>query len=168
MLAAVPTVFFAMTGAEITTIAAAESAQPGQRGRTHEHRRDLAHPDFLCGSMFLIVSVTPWNTFAPGESPFTLALNTMHVPWARRDHERDHPHRRAVVFEFGVLRELARAVHPGRPPATRRKLLVNLNSRRVPVVSVLMGSAGRISRHHCGHRGARRRYSIFWSVPRAR
>jgi GABA permease len=31
VLAAVPTVFFAMTGAEITTIAAAESAQPGRR-----------------------------------------------------------------------------------------------------------------------------------------
>src|SRR3984885_13048323 len=30
VLAAVPTVFFAMTGAEITTIAAAESAQPGR------------------------------------------------------------------------------------------------------------------------------------------
>ena len=36
VIAAVPTVFFAMTGAEITTIAAAESAQPGQRGRAHE------------------------------------------------------------------------------------------------------------------------------------
>src|SRR6202451_3028612 len=32
VLAAVPTVFFAMTGAEITTIAAAESAQPGRAG----------------------------------------------------------------------------------------------------------------------------------------
>jgi L-asparagine transporter-like permease len=82
VLAAVPTVFFAMTGAEITTIAAAESAQPGRavaRMTTTVIWRILA---FYVGSLFFIVSVTPWNTVHSGESPFTLALNTMHVPWA--------------------------------------------------------------------------------------
>src|SRR3984893_11096035 len=82
VLAAVPTVFFAMTGAEITTIAAAESAQPGRavaRMSTTVIWRILF---FYVISLFLIVSVTPWNTVRSGESPFTLALNTMHVPWA--------------------------------------------------------------------------------------
>jgi L-asparagine transporter-like permease len=82
VLAAVPTVFFAMTGAEITTIAAAESAQPGKavaRMSTTVIWRILI---FYVISLFLIVSVTPWTTVRSGESPFTLALNTMHVPWA--------------------------------------------------------------------------------------
>src|ERR1700692_1472046 len=82
VLSAVPTVFFAMTGPEITTIAAAESAQPGRavaRMSTAVIWRILF---FYVISLFLIVSVTPWNTVRSGESPFTLALNTMHVPWA--------------------------------------------------------------------------------------
>ena len=39
---------------------------------------------FYVVSLFLIVSVTPWNTVRSGESPFTLALETMHVPLAPR------------------------------------------------------------------------------------
>src|SRR6202451_125143 len=82
VLAAVPTVFFALTGAEITTIAAAESAQPGRavaRMGSAVIQRILT---FYVLSVFLIVSVAPWNTVRSGESPFTLALDTMHVPWA--------------------------------------------------------------------------------------
>ena len=37
---------------------------------------------FYVLSVFLIVSVAPWNTVRSGVSPFTLALDTMHVPWA--------------------------------------------------------------------------------------
>ena len=82
VLAAVPTVYFAMTGAEITTIAAAESAQPGRavaKMTTTVIWRILI---FYVVSIFLIVSVIPWSTVRSGESPFTLALNAMHVPWA--------------------------------------------------------------------------------------
>src|SRR5580658_7985667 len=82
VVAAVPTVFFAMTGAEITTIAAAESAQPrravARLGTTVIWRILM----FYVLSLFLIVSVTPWDSVVSGESPFTLALNTMHVPAA--------------------------------------------------------------------------------------
>src|SRR5260370_20795122 len=37
---------------------------------------------FYVVAVFLIVSVIPWNSVRSGESPFTLALNVMHVPWA--------------------------------------------------------------------------------------
>ena len=80
VLAAVPTVFFAMTGAEITTIAAAESAQPERavaRMSTAVIMRILV---FYVLSLFLVVSVIPWNTIRGGESPYTLALDAMHVP----------------------------------------------------------------------------------------
>src|SRR5579864_6802178 len=82
VLAAVPTVFFAMSGAEITTIAAVESAQPGRAIARMSSAVIWRIMTFYVGSVFLIVSVTPWNTVRSGESPFTLALNTMHVPWA--------------------------------------------------------------------------------------
>jgi GABA permease len=140
VLAAVPTVFFAMTGAEITTIAAAESAQPGRavaRMSTTVIWRILI---FYVFSLFLIVSVTPWNTVRSGESPFTLALNTMHVPWAGTI--------MSVIILTAVLSCLNSAFYVssrvlfiladrGDAPQS----LVKLNARRVPVGSVLIGAA---------------------------
>jgi AAT family amino acid transporter/GABA permease len=140
VLAAVPTVFFAMTGAEITTIAAAESAQPGRavaRMSTTVIWRILI---FYVFSLFLIVSVTPWNTVRSGESPFTLALNTMHVPWAGTI--------MSVIILTAVLSCLNSAFYVssrvlfiladrGDAPQS----LVRLNARRVPVGSVLIGAA---------------------------
>src|SRR5580704_11957054 len=140
VLAAVPTVFFAMTGAEITTIAAAESAQPGRaiaKMSTQVIWRILI---FYVFSLFFIVSVTPWNTVVSGESPFTLALNTMHVPWAGTI--------MSVIILTAVLSCLNSAFYVssrvlfiladrGDAPQS----LVRLNARRVPVGSVLIGAA---------------------------
>src|SRR5580700_8560677 len=59
VIGAAPTVFFAMTGAEITTVAAAESAQPGRaiaKMTTTVIWRILI---FYVVSVFLIVSVVP-------------------------------------------------------------------------------------------------------------
>src|SRR5580704_5546616 len=139
VLAAVPTVFFAMTGAEITTIAAAESAQPGRavaRMSTTVIWRILF---FYVISLFLIVSVTPWNTVRSGESPFTLALNTMHVPWAGSI--------MSVIILTAVLSCLNAAFYVSSrvmfilaAHGDAPKGLVKLNARKVPVGSVLMGS----------------------------
>jgi GABA permease len=140
VLAAVPTVFFAMTGAEITTIAAAESAEPGRaiaKMSTAVIWRILI---FYVISLFLIVSVTPWNTVRSGESPFTLALNTMHVPWAGMI--------MSVIILTAVLSCLNSAFYVssrvlfilaerGDAPQS----LVKLNARRVPVGSVMIGAA---------------------------
>ncbi|MGO9935628.1 MAG: amino acid permease, partial [Steroidobacteraceae bacterium] len=140
VLAAAPAVFFAMTGAEITTVAAAESAQPGRavaRMTTTVIWRILI---FYVVSLFLIVSVIPWNTVRSGESPFTLALNTMHVPWAGMI--------MSAIILTAVLSCLNSAFyvssrvlfllaeHGDAPPA-----LVRVNSRHVPVTSVLIGAA---------------------------
>src|SRR5450432_4125867 len=139
VLAAVPTVFFAMTGAEITTVAAAESAQPGPaiaKMTTTVIWRILI---FYVISIFLIVSVIPWNSVRSGESPFTLALNTMHVPWA--------PNVMSIIILTAVLSCLNSAFYVssrvlfilaehGDAPQS----FVKLNKRRVPVVSVLIGA----------------------------
>jgi len=139
VLAAVPTVFFAMTGAEITTIAAAESAQPGRavaRMGSAVIGRILV---FYVISLFLIVSVTPWNMVRSGESPFTLALNTMHVPWAGEI--------MTVIILTAVLSCMNSAFYVSSrvlfilaAHGDAPKGLVKLNARKVPVGSVLMGS----------------------------
>ena len=75
VLAGCTTVFFSMMGAEIVTIAAAESTEPAKsvaRMVSTVVWRILA---FYIGSVSLIVSVVPWNTIKPGESPFTHALD---------------------------------------------------------------------------------------------
>jgi L-asparagine transporter-like permease len=139
VLATVPTVFFAMMGAEITTIAAAESVEPGRavaRMGSQVIGRILV---FYVISLFLIVAVTPWNTVRSGESPFTLALNTMHIPWAGAI--------MTVIILTAVLscmnsafyvssRVLFVLAERGDAPQS----LVKLNARRVPVGSVLMGA----------------------------
>jgi L-asparagine transporter-like permease len=140
VLAAVPTVFFAMCGAEITTIAAAESAQPGRAVARMSSTVIWRILTFYVISLFLIVSVTPWNTVRSGESPFTLALNTMHVPWAGTI--------MSVIILTAVLSCLNSAFYVssrvlfiladrGDAPQS----LVKLNARRVPVGSVLIGAA---------------------------
>jgi GABA permease len=139
VIAAVPTVFFAMTGAEITTIAAAESAQPDRAVARMSAAVIWRILIFYVGSVFFIVSVTPWTNVRSGESPFTLALNTMHVPWAGEI--------MSVIILTAVLSCLNSAFYVcsrvlfiladrGDAP----ELLVKLNSRRVPVGSVLMSA----------------------------
>src|SRR5271168_2183870 len=140
VLAAAPTVFFAMTGAEITTVAAAESAQPGRaiaKMTTTVIWRILI---FYVVSVFLIVSVIPWSTVRSGESPFTLALNTMHVPWA------------GTIMSAIILTAVLSCLNSAFYVSSRvmfilaargdaPQSLVRLNARRVPVGSVLIGAA---------------------------
>lgn len=139
VLAAVPTVFFAMTGAEITTIAAAESAEPGKAVARMSSAVILRILVFYVISLFLIVSVIPWDSVRSGESPFTLALDAMHVPWAGSI--------MSAIILTAVLSCLNSAFYVSSrvlfilaergdaPP-----LLVRLNARRVPVMSVLIGA----------------------------
>jgi GABA permease len=139
VLAAVPTVFFAMTGAEITTIAAAESAQPGPAVARMSSTVIWRILTFYVVSLFFITAVTPWNSVQSGQSPFTLALDTMHVPFAGRFMS-------AIVLTavlsclnsafYVSSRVLFLLADRGDAP----KFLVNLNKRRVPVGSVLMGA----------------------------
>jgi L-asparagine transporter-like permease len=139
VIATVPTVFFAMTGAEITMIAAAESAQPGpavaKMGSSVIFRILL----FYVGSVFLIMCVVPWNMVRSGESPFTLALNTMHVPYAGKI--------MSAIILTAVLSCLNSAFYVSSrvlfvlaDRGDAPQALVRLNARRVPVFSVLMGS----------------------------
>jgi GABA permease len=95
---------------------------------------------FYVVSIFLIVSVVPWNTVRSGESPFTLALNTMHVPGA------------SIIMSVIILTAVLSCLNSAFYVSSRvlfilaargdaPQSLVKLNKRRVPVVSVLIGAA---------------------------
>jgi GABA permease len=140
VLAAVPTVFFAMTGAEITTIAAAESAQPGRAVAKMSTTVIWRILIFYVISLFLIASVIPWTSVRSGESPFTLALNTMHVPWA------------GTIMSAIILTAVLSCLNSAFYVSSRvlfiladrgdaPQALVRVNARRVPTVSVLIGAA---------------------------
>lgn len=140
VLAGVTTVFFSLTGAEITTVAAVESRDP-QRALTRMTTAVISRILlFYVASIFLIVTVVPWNRIMPGESPFTQALALMHFPWAGQA--------MALIILTAVLSCLNSAFY-----VTSRVLftlaanddaphwLVHLNARRVPARSVMIGCA---------------------------
>ena len=75
-------VIFSMVGAEVATIAAAETENPTQaivKATRSVVARILI---FYIGSVFLLAVIVPWDTVADKGSPFVLAFETMGISWA--------------------------------------------------------------------------------------
>ncbi len=140
VLAAVPTAFFSMTGAEITTIAAVESSHSSEAVARMSSLVIWRILFFYVVSLFLIVSVAPWSDVRSGQSPFTLALAAMHIRWADS------------IMTFIILTAVLSCLNSafyvssrilfvlaerGDAPAS----MIRLNAGRVPMGSVLAGSA---------------------------
>src|SRR5215213_5343775 len=85
MFSGVVTVIFAFVGAEIVTIAAAESNEP-ERGVARATNQVIYRILlFYVVSVFFLAAVVPWNTkFADVviKSPFTIAFQKMGIPFA--------------------------------------------------------------------------------------
>jgi GABA permease len=140
VLAGAVTVFFAMTGAEITTVAAAESQEPSKAVAKMSTSVIVRILTFYVLSILLVLCVVPWDSIRIGESPFTLALTTMNFSWASAV--------MSVIILTAVLSCLNSAFyvcsrvlfllaeHNDAP-----QYLVQLNRRRVPTRSVWMGAA---------------------------
>jgi GABA permease len=79
VLAAVTTVIFSMMGAEVVTIAAAESEEPAKHVAKMTSMIMSRILIFYVGSIFVICSILPWTEVQPGHSPFTMALETLHI-----------------------------------------------------------------------------------------
>jgi len=138
-LAAVTTVIFSMMGAEIVTIAAVESTEPARavaRMTSTVIGRILL---FYVGSIFMIVSVVPWNLVVPGQSPFTLVLDTIHIPYA------------STIMAWIILTAVLSCLNSAFYVASRVLFvlaahgdaphwLVKTNRRHVPARSVLLAS----------------------------
>src|ERR1700740_260910 len=82
LLAPGPPVIWSMMGAEVVTIAAAESPEPARavaRMTSTIISRILL---FYVLSVFVITCAVPWTKVVPAQSPFTLALDEVHFPYA--------------------------------------------------------------------------------------
>ncbi|HEV2271709.1 MAG TPA: amino acid permease [Steroidobacteraceae bacterium] len=137
VLAGAVTVFFQLTGAEIITVAAVESAEPARAVAQLTSSVIVRILTFYVGSIFFIVAVVPWNSITVGKSPFTAALRTMHFAWAGAAMD--------IIILTAVLSCLNSAFyvcsrvlfvlaeHGDAPQA-----MIQLNRRKVPVKSVLL------------------------------
>lgn len=79
LAAVVPCVAF-YTGAEIVTIAAAESAEPKQAVARAMKSIILRVVGFYVGSVFLVVTIVPWNSPQTEVSPYAAVLSALEIP----------------------------------------------------------------------------------------
>ncbi|MGH8179705.1 MAG: amino acid permease, partial [Steroidobacteraceae bacterium] len=137
VLAGAVTVFFQLTGAEIITVAAVESAEPARAVAQLTSSIIVRILTFYVGSIFFIVAIVPWNTIEIGKSPFTRALMQMHFAWAGR------------AMDFIVLTAVLSCLNSAFYVCSRvlfvlaehrdaPQALIQLNRRKVPVKSVLL------------------------------
>lgn len=80
MLAAVVPCIAFYTGAEIVTIAAAESAEPEKAVAKAMRSIIFRIVLFYVGSVFLVVAVRPWNDHAITVSPYAAMLEVLDIP----------------------------------------------------------------------------------------
>lgn len=82
IFAAISVVISAMVGAEVATIAAAETADP-ERAVARATKSVVARiVVFYLGSVFLLAVIVPWDEHRPGISPYVAALEQMGIPAA--------------------------------------------------------------------------------------
>ena len=139
VLAAVTTVIFSMMGAEIVTIAAAESTEPAKavaRMTSSVIRRIML---FYVLSLTFILAVVPWTDIHAPESPFTHALEVMGIPGASQ------------IMNFIILTAVlsclnscfyicSRVLFVLAEKGDAPRWLVKTNAQKVPSRSVLLGA----------------------------
>ncbi len=76
------TVIFSMVGPEIATIAAAESSEPEKAVARASNSVVVRILVFYVLSVFLVVTIVPWNDGGVAASPFVAAFNKMGIPYA--------------------------------------------------------------------------------------
>jgi GABA permease len=139
LFGAVSVVIPAMFGAEVATIAAAETANP-ERAVARSTKSVVARiVIFYVGSVFLLAVIVPWDSHQAGASPYAAALREMGIPAAGHIMN-------AVVLTAAVsclnsgLYTASRMlfVLAARHEAPRR--LVKVSRRGVPYVAILCSS----------------------------
>jgi len=139
VLAGVTTVIFALVGAEIATIAAAESAEPAKTVARLTGSVAARLLVFYILSITLIVSVVPWTEIAVGTSPFATVLARTGIPGA------------ATIMNLIVLIAVLSCLNSGLYVTSRvlfalaaegdaPQALVSVNRRKVPVRAILIAS----------------------------
>ena len=132
-------VIFSMVGAEIATIAAAESNDPERAVTRATNSVVLRISIFFVGSVFLLAVILPWNSQQIGASPYVSAFEAMGIPAA------------AEIMNAVVLTAVLSCLNSGLYTASRMlfvlaahreapQRLVALNRRSVPVWAILFST----------------------------
>jgi GABA permease len=136
---AIVTVIFSMTGAEVATIAAAESKNPEKAVAKAANSVIARICIFYVGSIFLLTVILPWNDETAAASPFVAAFTKMGLPYA------DH------IMNAVVLTAVLSCLNSGMYTASRMLFvlaarreaplqLVSVTRRGVPAVAILISS----------------------------
>lgn len=139
VLAGVVTVIFSLTGAEITTVAAAESKEPAKAIASMSTTLTVRVVLFYVLSIFFIVAAVNWTTIKSGQSPFIAALNLIGIPGS------------AMAMNIIVLTAVLSCLNSGLYVTSRAlfalaahgdapKSLTVLNKRNVPARAILVGT----------------------------
>ncbi|WP_197382129.1 amino acid permease [Mycolicibacterium mengxianglii] len=133
------TVIFSMVGAEIATIAAAESADPERAVAKAANSVIVRILVFYVGAVLLLVTILPWDDEGIAASPFVAAFTEMGIPYA------DH------VMNAVVLTAVLSCLNSGMYTASRMLFvlaarreappaLVKVTRRGVPMNAILASS----------------------------
>lgn len=140
VFAAIVVVIFSMVGAEIVTVAAAESRDPELAVQRATRSVVARIGIFFVGSVFLLVVILPWNSVELGASPYVAALK--HIGLRGADQ----------VMNAVVLTAVLSCLNSGLYTASRMLFvladrreaparLVTLSRRGVPHLAILSSSA---------------------------
>jgi len=129
-------VIFSMVGAEVATIAAAESPDPGRAIAKATNSVIMRIAVFFVGSIFLLAVILPWNSAELAASPYVAAFKLMGIPGA------DH------IMNAVVLTAVLSCLNSGLYTASRMLFvlaarreapiaLMAVNRRGVPMAAIL-------------------------------
>ena len=142
MFSGVATVIFAFVGAEIVTIAAAESNEPGRNVARATNAVIYSVLIFYVISVFFVAAIVPWNTGFTEDiikSPFTLAFERMGIPGA------------GTLMNFVVLTAVLSVLNSSLYTTSRMlfaltrhndapSFMTNTTRRGVPIWAILTGT----------------------------
>src|SRR5277367_5228213 len=140
VFATIVVAIFSMVGAEVVTVAAAESRDPELAVQRATRSVVARISIFFVGSVFLLVVIVPWNSVEPGASPYVAALKHMGLRWADQ------------VMNAVVLTAVLSCLNSGLYTSSRMLFvlaarreaparLVKLSPRGVPHIAILFSSA---------------------------
>ena len=133
-------VIFSMVGAEVATIAAAESAEPERAIARAVNSVVVRICIFFIGSIFLLACILPWNSKELGANAYVGAFEQMGIGWA------------ANVMNAVVLSAVLSCLNSGLYTASRMLFvlaarreaptrLLEVSSAGVPVAAILSSTA---------------------------
>jgi GABA permease len=136
IFSAIVVVIFSMVGAEVATIAAAESPDPGRAIARATNSVIMRIAVFFVGSIFLLAVILPWNSAELAASPYVAAFKVMGIPGA------DH------IMNAVVLTAVLSCLNSGLYTASRMLFvlaarreaplgLMSVNRRGVPMAAIL-------------------------------